>query len=117
MNRRIAAAGLFAAILASATFLLGANGFDLSADEKPRPANIMIDNFSFTPKEITVPKGTMITWVNHDDVPHTVVSRDQKFRSKALDTNDRFSFTFTDAGTYVYFCSVHPIMIGKVTVK
>ena len=88
-----------------------------AANDPSAPTGVVIDNFNFTPKEITVAKGTTVTWVNHDDVPHTVVSRDQKFKSKALDTDDQFSFTFTDAGTYVYFCSVHPIMIGKVTVK
>lgn len=118
MKRRIVAVGLITAILAAAAaLLLSSKGIDASADEKPALTRIAIDNFSFTPKEITVAKGTTITWVNHDDVPHTVVSKDQKFRSKALDTNDQFSFTFTDAGTYIYFCSVHPIMIGKVIVK
>jgi plastocyanin len=76
-----------------------------------------IDNFSFTPKEITIAKGTTVTWVNHDDVPHTVVNGDKVFRSKALDTDDQFSFTFTEPGTYTYFCSVHPMMTGKVIVK
>jgi plastocyanin len=88
-----------------------------AAEEKQAPTNIAIDNFSFTPREITVAPGTTITWVNHDDVPHTVVSPDKKFRSKALDTDDQFSFTFTDAGTYSYFCSVHPMMTGKIIVK
>jgi plastocyanin len=117
MKTRIVAVGLLAAILAGGAFLLCVSRFAVSADEQPSSANIVIDNFSFTPKEITVAKGTTVTWVNHDDVPHTVVSKDQKFRSKALDTNDQFSFTFTEQGTYVYFCSVHPVMIAKVTVK
>lgn len=78
---------------------------------------ITIDNFSFTPGDVTVSTGTTITWVNHDDVPHTVVSNDKKFKSKALDTDDTFSFTFTQAGTYEYYCSVHPKMTAKVTVK
>jgi plastocyanin len=85
--------------------------------QKAATSTIAIDNFSFTPREITVTAGTTVTWVNHDDVPHTVVSTDRKFRSKALDTDDRFSFTFTDAGAYPYFCSVHPMMTGKVIVK
>lgn len=88
-----------------------------AAEEKNASASIAIDNFSFTPKEVTVAAGTTVTWVNHDDVPHTVVSPDKKFRSKALDTDDQFSFTFTDAGTYNYFCSVHPMMTGKIIVK
>lgn len=86
-------------------------------DARPQPAAVAIDNFSFNPKEITVPKGTTVTWTNRDDVPHTVTSTDQKFRSKALDTGDQFSFTFTEPGTYAYFCSVHPMMTGKIVVQ
>jgi plastocyanin len=91
--------------------------FARAAEEPPAAVSVTIDNFSFTPKEITVVKGTTVTWVNHDDVPHTVVNGGGAFRSKALDTDDTFSFTFTDAGSYSYFCSVHPVMIGKVIVK
>jgi plastocyanin len=93
------------------------NYFARAAEDQPAAISITIDNFSFTPKEITVSKGTTITWVNHDDVPHTVVSPDKKFKSRALDTDEKFSFTFTDSGTYGYFCSVHPVMTGKVIVK
>jgi plastocyanin len=78
---------------------------------------VKIDNFSFEPREIKVSAGTKVTWVNADDVPHTVVSNDDKFKSKALDTDDRFSFTFTQPGTYEYYCSVHPKMTAKVTVQ
>jgi plastocyanin len=84
---------------------------------KAQSVNVTIDNFSFNPKELTVPKGTTVTWINRDDVPHTIVSTGQKFRSKALDTDEQFSFTFNDPGTYAYFCSVHPMMTGKVLVK
>lgn len=86
-------------------------------DDKDQATKITIDNFSFTPAEVTVPVGATVTWLNHDDVPHTVVSSDQKFKSKALDTDDTFSFTFSQAGTYEYYCSVHPKMTAKVTVK
>jgi plastocyanin len=86
-------------------------------EAKPQPVAVAIDNFSFTPKEIAIPKGTTVTWTNRDDVPHTVTSTDQKFRSKALDTDEQFSFTFTESGTYAYFCSVHPMMTGKVVVQ
>src|SRR5215831_581650 len=71
---------------------------------------VTIDNFSFTPREITVAAGTKVTWVNRDDVPHTVVGNKKEFGSKALDTDDRFSFTFDKPGSYEYFCSVHPMM-------
>ena len=103
-------------VFASAAMIHGSQVAQ-AGEEKNASASITIDNFSFTPKEITVAAGTTITWVNHDDVPHTVVSPDKKFRSKALDTDDQFSFTFTDAGTYSYFCSVHPMMTGKIVVK
>jgi plastocyanin len=78
---------------------------------------VKIDNFSFGPASLTVAAGTTVTWTNHDDVPHTVVSEDKLFKSKALDTEDKFSFTFTKPGTYSYFCSVHPKMTAKVVVQ
>ncbi len=78
---------------------------------------VTIDNFTFTPPELTVAVGTTVKWVNHDDIPHLVVNKDKVFRSKALDTDDSYSFTFTSAGTFDYFCSLHPHMVGKVIVK
>jgi amicyanin len=79
---------------------------------------ITIDNFTFTPPELTVAVGTTVKWVNHDDIPHSVVNKDKVFRSKAaLDTDDSYSFTFTSAGTFDYFCGLHPHMVGKVVVK
>lgn len=78
---------------------------------------VSIDNFTFSPAEVTVAPGTTVTWINNDDIPHTVVDKKQAFRSKALDTEGKFSFTFTNAGDYSYFCSLHPHMIGKVIVK
>ena len=77
-------------------------------------SKVTIDNFTFSPAELTVKVGTTVTWTNHDDIPHTVVSAG-KFRSKAMDTDNSFSFTFTDAGEYKYFCSLHPHM--TVTIK
>jgi plastocyanin len=78
---------------------------------------ITIDNFTFTPNELTVAVGTTVKWVNHDDIPHTIANRDKAFRSQALDTDDSYSFTFTSAGTFDYFCGLHPHMVGKVIVK
>jgi plastocyanin len=77
---------------------------------------IHIDNFTFEPAELTVKAGTTVTWQNRDDIPHLVVSAG-KFRSKPLDTDDSFSFTFTAAGDYKYFCSLHPHMTGTVKVE
>ncbi len=81
------------------------------------PVEVKIDNYSFMPGDLTVAAGTTVTWVNHDDVPHTVRSVDGAIRSKALDTDDKFSMTFDKPGTYEYFCSVHPKMTAKVIVK
>jgi plastocyanin len=80
-------------------------------------AEVKIDNFSFGPAAITVAAGTTVTWTNRDDIPHTVVSDDKVFRSKVMDTDEKFSFTFAKPGTYSYFCSVHPKMTGKVVVQ
>jgi plastocyanin len=77
---------------------------------------VTIDNFTFTPAELTVKVGTTVTWTNHDDIPHTVVSAG-KFRSQALDTDNSFTFTFTNAGEYKYFCSLHPHMTGTIKVE
>jgi plastocyanin len=108
--------GLLLGIVGLAVTIHG-SAITRASDEKPAATSVSIDNFSFSPKEMTVAKGTTVTWVNRDDVPHTVVSPDKKFRSKALDTDDEFSFTFTDTGTYSYFCSVHPVMTGKIIVR
>jgi amicyanin len=78
---------------------------------------IKIDNFTFSPPELTVAVGTTVTWVNHDDMPHSIVDKNKAFRSKTLDTNNSFSFTFANAGTYDYFCGLHPHMTAKIIVK
>ena len=80
-------------------------------------AEVDIDQFTFLPQRITVKAGTTVTWINEDDVPHTVASSGKVFKSKALDTADKFSFTFTTPGTYDYFCSLHPHMTGAVVVE
>ena len=78
---------------------------------------VKIDNFSFTPQSLKVAVGATVTWVNHDDIPHTVVSTDKVFKSKVLDTDETFSYTFSKAGKYPYFCSLHPKMTGEVVVQ
>ena len=80
-------------------------------------AEVDIDQFTFLPQRITVKAGTTVTWINEDDVPHTIASSGKIFKSKALDTADKFSFTFTTPGTYEYFCSLHPHMTGAVVVE
>src|ERR1700676_2309615 len=81
------------------------------------PNAVTIDNFTFTPPDLTVAVGTTVKWVNHDDIPHSVVDKNKASRSKALDTDDSFSFTFASAGTFDYFCGLHPHMVAKIIVK
>jgi plastocyanin len=78
---------------------------------------VKVDNFSFSPQTITIAAGTTVIWTNRDDIPHTVVSDDKIFKSKVLDTDEKFSFTFDKAGNFPYFCSVHPKMTGRVVVQ
>ena len=107
-----------------ATLLLGAAvgsvlaaGMGLARAEEPASA-ISIDNFSFTPAMLTVKAGTTVTWTNKDDLPHGIASSNKAFtRSKALDTDDSYSFTFTTPGTYQYFCYLHPHMVGSIVVE
>ncbi|MGE5814379.1 MAG: cupredoxin family copper-binding protein [Acidobacteriota bacterium] len=99
--------------------VLGVAAGPVVASAQPTPATmeVKIDNFSFGPTELTVAVGTTVTWTNRDDIPHTVVSTDKVFKSKVLDTDEKFSFTFGTAGTFPYFCSIHPKMTGKVVVR
>jgi len=92
-------------------------GLTAAEQSKPPATEVKIDNFSFSPAELRVPVGATITWTNRDDIPHTVVSTDKVFKSKVLDTDEKYSFTFGTAGTYTYFCSIHPKMTGKVIVQ
>jgi plastocyanin len=82
----------------------------------PGASHVGIDNFTFNPETITVPVGTKVEWENDDDIPHSIVEKNGKFHSAALDTEDKFSFTFAQAGTFDYFCGLHPHMVGKVVV-
>ena len=101
----IAVAGVAAFLLLAATPVWAA---DATA--------VKIGNFTFGPQELKVKAGTTVTWTNEDDIPHTVVSPNN-FRSKALDTDGTYSFTFTTPGTYKYFCSLHPHMTGTIVVE
>jgi len=101
---------------AGAAFILGAcvaAGLAWAAMD----ASVKIDNFTFGPEKLTIKAGTTVTWTNEDDIPHTVASATKAFKSKALDTDDSYSFTFTAPGTYEYFCSLHPHMTGTIVVE
>jgi plastocyanin len=120
MRRSVFIAVIAAALVVGiATTAMDQNHFLAGAQEKPATAEVKIDNFSFGPAALTVVAGTTVTWINRDDIPHTVVSTDdpKTFKSKVLDTDEKFSFTFSKAGTYPYFCSIHPKMTGKVVVQ
>ena len=88
-----------------------------SEEKASSPTEIRVDNFSFAPETLTVSINSTVTWVNKDDVPHVIASNDGLFKSKALDTDEKYSFTFSKAGTYAYYCSVHPKMVGKIVVQ
>jgi plastocyanin len=111
-------AGLAMPVMISVLLLLVGSP-SVAANDQPSTANVdvKIDNFVFGPQTVTVPVGATVTWTNKDDIPHTVVSTDGVFKSKVRDTDEKFSYTFTKAGTYPYFCSVHPKMTGKVVVQ
>ena len=86
------------------------------AKRAPSSARLPLANVTFAPAQLTVKVGTTVTWINEDDIPHTVVATGKAFRSKALDTDDKFTFTLTTPGSYEYFCSLHPHMKAMVTV-
>ena len=116
----IRSVGAVCAVALSLTLAGGAGGRASAAarQENAVAKEVAIDNFAFAPKELTIPAGTQVTWINKDDDAHTVVSVDGKtFKSKGLDTGDKFSFTFHDPGTYEYFCSIHKQMKGTIIVK
>jgi plastocyanin len=107
--------------IAMALILSGGGGGNFSAMAQQQAqagaVEVKIDNFSFGPAALTVAVGTTVTWTNRDDIPHTVVSEDKSFKSKVLDTDEKFSYTFSKPGIYPYFCSLHPKMTGKVVVQ
>jgi plastocyanin len=119
MRRSVFIASLLAtAVMSPGGFVSERMSFTASAQEKPASTTeVKIDNFSFGPAAITVAVGTTVTWINRDDIPHTVVSTEKVFKSKVLDTDEKFSYTFTKPGEYPYFCSIHPKMTGKVVVQ
>lgn len=88
-----------------------------AAEDKAASVTVKMINFTYSPDPLTVPVGTTVRWVNYDDDQHNVVSDDKSFKSKLLDKNQEYSYTFTKKGTYRYICSIHPKMIGKVTVE
>jgi plastocyanin len=119
MRKSVWIAGLAVPIMIAISLLLAGSPSVTANTQQPSSATseVKIDNFSFGPATLTVAPGTTVTWINRDDIPHKVVSTDDVFKSKVLDTDEKFSYTFTKAGNYPYFCSIHPKMTGAIVVK
>ena len=118
-RRRIAGACAAVAVVALSTAALPDLGAGHEATVKVAASSttVTIDHHAFVPAALTIAVGTTVTWKNADDTPHTVTDRNRGFRSEGLDTGDSFSHTFTTAGDYTYFCSLHPFMVGEIVVK
>ena len=106
-----------AAVLTASALMMGTVATITKAAPAPAAASVRIENFTFKDPVVTVKPGATVTWTNGDDIPHTVVSKDGLFKSKVLDSGDRFSFTFAKAGQFGYYCSIHPHMTGTIIVK
>ena len=118
MKRKLFVSGIAVVLpLALAAVLISHPTRAKSEEPKSTAMQVNVDNFTFGPQTLTVPVNGTVTWVNKDDVPHVIASDDGIFKSKALDTDDKYSYTFTKAGTYAYYCSVHPKMVGKIVVQ
>ena len=116
--KKLYVAGLALAIPITMALIMILTAAHAKSEERKTPSTeIKLDNFTFGPATLTVPVNSTVTWVNKDDIPHVIASNDGLFKSKALDTDDKFSYTFTKAGTYPYYCSIHPKMQGKVVVQ
>jgi plastocyanin len=115
-NKNVWVAGLAAPVVI-ATLLLFIGSPRVRASNQPSSAAVKIDNFVFGPQTLTVPVGTTVTWTNSDDIPHTSVSTEGVFKSKVLDTDEKFSYTFSKAGSYPYYCTIHPKMTGTIVVQ
>jgi plastocyanin len=117
VKKKVWIASLATPVMIAMLLLVAGTAVKASDQPSAPTTEVKIDNFSFGPQTITVPVGATVTWVNRDDIPHTVVSTDGVFKSKVRDTDEQFSYTFTKAGTYPYYCSVHPKMTGQVVVQ
>jgi plastocyanin len=119
MGRRIGGPRIIRVLLGAFALCLAFGTLPLTAqpsDNSDKTATVTIDNFSFSPEVLTIKPGTKVTFVNHDDIPHTAVAVDKSFKSKVMDSDESFSFTFTTTGSFDYFCSLHPHMKGRIVV-
>ena len=116
-NKNVWIAGMAVPVMIAMMLLAGSLSVAANAEPSAAAASVKIDNFVFGPQTLTVPVGATVTWTNSDDIPHTSVSTEGVFKSKVLDTDENFSYTFTKAGTYPYYCTIHPKMTGKIVVQ
>ena len=116
-KKNIHLASMALPVVIAMMLLAASSSVAANAEPSAATAAVKIDNFVFGPPSLTVPVGTTVTWTNSDDIPHTSVSTDGVFKSKVLDTDEKFSYTFTKAGTYPYYCTIHPKMTGTIVVK
>jgi plastocyanin len=114
MKKTYRRTAMFAGLLALA---LSAPFSAVAESAATADTQVKIDNFTFAPQRVTVKAGTTVTWINEDDIPHAIAATGKAFRSKVLDTDDKYSFTFTTAGVFEYFCSLHPHMTGTIVVE
>src|ERR1700730_581655 len=118
-NKNMWVAGLIAPVMIAILLLCAGSPSVMASNDKASAAaaEVKIDNFSFGPQTITVPVGATVIWTNRDDIPHTSVSTEGVFKSKVMDTDEKFSYTFTKPGAYSYYCTIHPKMTGQVIVQ
>jgi len=117
MRRAFSIGSLSFVFALAIALLLAAHPTWVKGEEAQGGTEVKVDNFTFSPETLTVPVNSTVTWVNKDDIPHVIASNDGLFKSKALDTDQKYSYTFSKAGTYSYYCSVHPKMVGKIVVQ
>ena len=117
MRRKLFITGSMAVLSLALAAVLVLHPTRAKSEAAGSPMEVRVDNFTFGPNTLTVPVNSTVTWINKDDVPHVIASDEGVFKSKALDTDDKYSYTFSKAGTYAYYCSIHPKMVGKIVVQ
>ncbi len=117
MNEPLEAGGIARRLLLRRAFGMGVGVILSGRIAAAAEAQVIIDNFTFSPTPLSVKAGTTVTWLNHDDIPHSIVCPELKVHSHPMDTDDSFAYKFEQAGTYDYMCGLHPHMHGQVVVS
>lgn len=117
MKNKMLLAGLMLALPLAIAAMLVVNPAGAKGEQnQAQGMEVKVDNFTFSPATLDVPVNSTVSWVNKDDIPHVIAGDDGAFKSKALDTDEKYSYTFTKAGSYSYYCPIHPKMVGKIVV-